>query len=179
MVTLICFSGCSKKMVTTPESNSSNIEENTQVKDEIQLITPQITSQITSQITPQITPQDSYNETTSMVDLTQLSSTMVFAEVYNMMVIPQDYVGKTIKMQGQFAVYEDEATGNRYFAVIIADATACCEQGLEFVWSGEHDYPNDYPEVGATIEVTGEFQTYEENDATYCHLLTDHIVVIE
>ena len=34
------------------------------------------------------------------VDLTRLSSTMVYSEVYNMMNAPGDYIGKTIKMTG-------------------------------------------------------------------------------
>ncbi len=41
------------------------------------------------------------------VDLTRLSSTMVYSEVYNMMYAPDDYIGKTIKMTGQFVYYED------------------------------------------------------------------------
>ena len=45
------------------------------------------------------------------VDLTTLSSTMVYSEVYNMMYEPDRYVGKRIKMDGQFAVYEDPNTG--------------------------------------------------------------------
>lgn len=105
------------------------------------------------------------------VDLTQLSSTMVYSEVYNMMVTPEDYIGKTIKMKGQFAVYQNEETNNLYYAVIIADATACCSQGLEFIWKGDHSYPNDYPESGKEITVVGEFQTYEENGVQYCHLI--------
>ena len=105
------------------------------------------------------------------VDLTTLSSTMVYSEVYNMMYEPDRYVGKRIKMNGQFAVYEDPDTGAVYTACIIMDATACCSQGLEFVLAGEKTYPNDYPELGSEITVTGTFQLYDENGATYCHLV--------
>ena len=105
------------------------------------------------------------------VDLTALSSTMVYSEVYNMMYEPDRYVGKRIKMDGQFAVYEDPNTGAVYTACIIMDATACCSQGLEFVLTGEKTYPNDYPELGSEITVTGTFQLYDENGATYCHLV--------
>jgi len=105
------------------------------------------------------------------VDLTTLSSTMVYSEVYNMMYEPDRYVGKRIKMDGQFAVYEDPNTGAVYTACIIMDATACCSQGLEFVLSGEKTYPDDYPELGSEITVTGTFQLYDENGATYCHLV--------
>ena len=105
------------------------------------------------------------------VDLTTLSSTMVYSEVYNMMYEPDRYVGKRIKMDGQFAVYEDSNTGAVYTACIIMDATACCSQGLEFVLAGEKTYPDDYPELDSEITVTGTFQLYDENGATYCHLV--------
>ena len=62
------------------------------------------------------------------IDLTKLSRTMVYSEVYNMMVAPDKYVGKIVRMRGQFALYEDAESGARYFACIIADATACCSQ---------------------------------------------------
>ena len=105
------------------------------------------------------------------VDLTKLSSTMVYSEVYNMMVSPDKYIGKTVKMNGAFAYYEDPETKKQYFACIIADATACCSQGLEFILTGEHTYPNDYPEVYSDITVTGTFETYEENGYNYCRLV--------
>ena len=110
------------------------------------------------------------------VDLTKLSSTMVYSEVYNMMYTPDDYIGKTVKMKGQFAYYEDPETKAQYFACIIADATACCSQGLEFILTGEHTYPNDYPELNSEITVTGIFETYEENGFKYCRL-TDAAIV--
>ena len=105
------------------------------------------------------------------VDLTTLSSTMVYSEVYNMMCEPDRYLGKRIKMNGQFAVYENPNTGAVYTACIIMDATACCSQGLEFVLAGEPSYPADYPEPGTEITVVGTFQTYEENGYMDYHLV--------
>lgn len=104
------------------------------------------------------------------VDLTKLSSTMVYSEVYNMMVSPDNYIGKTVKMNGAFAYYEDPETKKQYFACSIADATACCSQGLEFILTGEHTYPNDYPELGSEITVTGTFEIYTESGFQYCRL---------
>ena len=111
------------------------------------------------------------------VDLTKLSSTMVYSEVYNMMTAPDDYIGKTVRMNGQFALYQATDSNGQpvpdqiYFACVIADATACCQQGLEFILSGDAKYPNDYPELGTFITVVGEFQTYMEGDYQYCHLV--------
>ena len=104
------------------------------------------------------------------VDLTVLSSTMVYSEVYNMMASPEEYIGKTVKIKGQFSCYFNESTGNYYFACINQDATACCAQGIEFVLTGEHTYPDDYPEVYDEICVVGVFDTYQEDGWTYCTL---------
>ena len=105
------------------------------------------------------------------VDLTELSSTMVYSEVYNMMSNPDDYLGKKVKMSGNFGVYQDQTTNKLYYACLIADATACCAQGIEFVLDGDYSYPDDYPEINSIITVTGTFDTYEENGYTYCQLI--------
>ena len=130
----------------------------------------------------QQTPEEPEQTQTSAdgvdVDLTVLSSTMVYSEVYNMLYFyPEDYYGKTVKMTGQFNVYQwvDEsgvvAPAPVAYACIIADATACCAEGMEFVLEGDYTYPDDYPELGAEITVIGEFQSYEENGMTWYHLV--------
>ena len=100
---------------------------------------------------------------------------MIYSEIYNMMYEPDRYVGKRIKMNGQFAAYGNPNTGAVYTVCIIMDATACCSQGLEFVLAGEHSYPADYPELGTEITVVGTFQTYEENGYMDCHLVDAEI----
>ena len=98
------------------------------------------------------------------VDLTVMNSDMVYATVYQMMIDPDSYVGQKIKMDGNYYTAEDPATGIRYYFVIIQDATACCSQGLEFVWDdGSHVYPDEYPEDNAEVEVEGTFELYKDN----------------
>lgn len=104
------------------------------------------------------------------VDLTTLSSTLVYAQVSSMLSEPAKYLGQRVKAQGTFAYTTDAATGGEYFAVFIADASACCQQGLEFRLSGEHKYPDDYPKEGDEIIVEGIFDQYEENGWKYCQL---------
>ena len=116
------------------------------------------------------------------VDLTQLSSTMVYSEVFNMMYAPEGYIGKTVKMKGQLAIYQavdkdgTPIPDQMYFACVIADATACCLQGVEFVLAGEHTYPDDYPEPGSEITVTGTFEVYEEAGYQYCRLVDAEMI---
>ena len=115
------------------------------------------------------------------LDLTALSSTMVYSEVYSMMAEPETFVGQTVKMKGQFSVYQaTDAAGQPipdqiYFACVIADATACCSQGLEFILDGA-EYPDDYPAPGEEITVVGRFQTYMEGNWQYCHLVNAELV---
>lgn len=109
------------------------------------------------------------------VDLTVLSSTMVYSEVYNMMTKPSDYIGKTVKMAGPLASYHDEASGKWYYACIIQDATACCSQGIEFELAGKKA-PDGYPADGSDICVIGVFDTYKEGENTYCTLRNAQMV---
>ncbi|MBQ1375263.1 MAG: hypothetical protein IIY69_03165 [Clostridia bacterium] len=102
------------------------------------------------------------------LDLTELSSTMVYAEVFNIVNDPEAYAGQTVRMRGEFAVAEGE--NRNYYACIIADATACCASGIEFVLSGGYTYPDDYPAPGEEITVTGVFGTYEEEGMLFCEL---------
>lgn len=198
---LIFICGCSDKQVNDTKAGSENtidtndIEDRTEVesgdiKDESDIDTSDIkdesdidTSDVkdesdidTSDIKGGIGNDVSDSESSDNIDLTQLTSTMVYAEVYNMMLDPESYVGKKIKMQGQLAVYEApedyEFGSGYYFAVVIADATACCQQGIEFVLSDTSlEYPKDYPAENSEITVSGEFQIYQEGDYKYCHLV--------
>lgn len=135
----------------------------------------------------QQTPEEPEQTQTSAdgvdVDLTVLSSTMVYSEVYNMLYFyPEDYYGKNVKMTGQSNVYQwvDEsgivADMPVAYTCIISDATACCAEGVEFVLEGDYTYPDDYPELGTEITVIGEFQSYEENGVTWYHLVNARMV---
>ena len=110
------------------------------------------------------------------IDLTALSGIMVYSEVNSMISFPDNYIGKTVKMQGQFNIYQvtDEngafIPDKMFFACMIADATACCAQGLEFALAGEPVYPDEYPELGAEITVVGTIEWYEEDGCRYYRL---------
>ena len=107
-------------------------------------------------------------------DLTTMNSDMVYASVYQLMVDPETYVGKTFKMQGTYYSTFYEPTNKYYHYVIIEDAAACCAQGLEFVWGdGSHVYPDEYPANESKVEVSGTFETYKEgeDERLYCRIV--------
>ena len=109
------------------------------------------------------------------LDLTKMSATMIYSTIFDMLIMAEDYIEKNIKVKGWFETYVDTETGELYYAVIVPDATACCQQGLEFVWPGEHKYPEDFPEVGADITITGIYKLIENNGITYNYLEVSNI----
>ena len=102
------------------------------------------------------------------VDLTVLSSTMVYSEVYNMLYNdPAHYLGKTVKAKGTFSIYQLVTDGVLQpdpvsYACIISDAAACCAEGMEFVLKDDLAYPDDYRELGAESTVSGDFECYDD-----------------
>ncbi len=111
------------------------------------------------------------------VDLTQMSNTMIYSTVSNMMLNPNVYDRQKIKIRGTYRPFHDETTGKNYNILIIPDATACCEQGMEFSLAGEHKFPDDYPNEGQYITVTGIFSSYKEDGLTYVELSDASMVV--
>lgn len=103
-------------------------------------------------------------------DLTNLNANMIYSQLYDMMTKPDEYEGKKIKLSGTFYTYEDPATSKLYFSCFVADAAACCQQGLEFELTDDYQYPSDYPDENAPITVSGIFETYKEGENLYCHL---------
>jgi hypothetical protein len=88
-------------------------------------------------------------------DLTEMNSNMVYSQVFDMMIEPEIYDDKLIKMRGNFALYPNSPTANggTAYAVIISDALACCQQGIEF----KYDFGEKLPKEGDIITVTGQY----------------------
>ena len=108
------------------------------------------------------------------LDFTRMSSTMVYAYVYNIVCSPEDFLGQRFRIGGISDQSYWDQTDTVYHYVVIEDATACCAQGLEFVLTSEDDA---YPLPGADIEISGEWAQYEEDGEIYFHILADQIVL--
>lgn len=118
-----------------------------------------------TEVTPIVVPEGYGSYGTADIDLSYMSSTMVYTQVYNMMTTPEDFAGYTIKVNGMFAYYYDELWEEYYYAVIVMDATACCAQGIEFALTDAdlRTFPEDYPEAGEYVTVVGVYnQFYSE-----------------
>ena len=183
LAAVVLLSGCGKQTDNGKGINSGKTVDKvieSQVKKEEQKKTEESTKEDTQknnqQNTDTQTPesvQGSVNapEASVDVDLSVMDSDMIYATVYQMMSDPEQYVGKTFRIEGKFYVTYDEMTKNQYYYCVIKDATECCAQGLEFVWGdGSHIYPDEYPTDGTEVIVDGTFELYMENDSRYCRL---------
>lgn len=132
---------------------------------------PTAVPQTTAEPEPSATPDPDGID----VDLTSLSSTMVFAEVSAMVRSPEDYVGKTMRMEGPLMSYQaNPALDIDYFyTVMIQDATACCQLGMEFVWDG-----GTLPEAGTRLRVTGTFEEYDCGGIPSHHVVAQSVEVL-
>ena len=94
------------------------------------------------------------------VDLTVSGGTVLFAQLTLMTDNAGDYVGKTVRMEGEFSpypVYSKDGGSQTRCSCIVWDNTKCCTAGLDFVLEGKN-YPDGYPEIGKTIVVEGVFE---------------------
>lgn len=183
LAAVVLISGCGKQADNGKGINSGKTVDKvieSQVKKEEQKKTEESTKEDTQKNDQQNTDtqtsesvQGSVNapEASVDVDLSVMDSDMIYATVYQMMSDPEQYVGKTFRIEGKFYVTYDEMTKNQYYYCVNKDATECCAQGLEFVWGdGSHIYPDEYPNDGTEVIVDGTFELYMENDSRYCRL---------
>lgn len=98
-------------------------------------------------------------------DLSGMNYNMVSAITFEMLIEPEKYINKSVKMRGNFhtEIYE----GKRYFSVIVWDATQCCPAGLDFIPPQELEFPKDFPQEGESITVTGKMLLDENEDLIY------------
>ena len=148
---------CSKKTIENPQSSqplavtSSSVQEKTQVQEEVK-------------------PKSKSEKEKVDLDLTKMSATMIYSTIFDMLIMPEEYVDKNIKLKGWFETYTNPETAEIFYAVVVPDATACCQQGLEFIWPGDHHYPADFPNPGQDVTVTGLYKLIDKDGFAYNYL---------
>ena len=92
-------------------------------------------------------------------DISVMNANMVYAQVFDMMMQPEVYADKIIRISGDYYQLPDNK-GKMTNAVIIRDALACCQQGMEFKW----DFGEAVPERETHITVTGPFKITTDSE---------------
>lgn len=89
-------------------------------------------------------------------DFTKMNFNMATGVLFDILVDPDTYCHKTIKIEGRFttSVYE----GVRHFGVYTTDMAGCCPAGLEFIPSSTTDFSINFPMEDASITVIGRME---------------------
>lgn len=111
-------------------------------------------------------------------DLSRMSATMAYAQLYTMLTEPEKFVGQTVKVRGQYYPSADENGVPLYHFVIVFDAAACCELGIEFLWTGNPP-ANMYPPPMSIVEMTGLFDICNDGGEKFCVLRVDEFEVLQ
>ena len=99
------------------------------------------------------------------VDLTEFSQTMMIAMINSIYTAPGEYMDQTIKMRGTYSSVYYSDIDRRFHYVLYMDDDSCCSYGFIFEHSGV--YPDDFPEEGADIELSGVFGQGNARNQTY------------
>ena len=126
-------------------------------------------------------PVESPTAVTTKVDydLSDYNFTMISSFFFQMLIEPETYENKTFKIKGKFQTFDNEEDPSAlpYFSVIMNDATMCCQEGIDFVWQGDHKWPADYPEQDQEITIIGKYIVTETDGITYNYILASDILL--
>lgn len=98
-------------------------------------------------------------------DLTEQNATMVFSQVYDMLVNPEFYEDKSFKIEGECQFFEHPQTGEMLYFIVVMDALGCCPQGIEVMFN-ETTPPKEF----CNVVVEGNGAVDEEFDYTYLYI---------
>lgn len=94
------------------------------------------------------------------------SDVLAYATLENIKENPEEYLGKTFKMKGEYRKFYSPYSEQYYYVCIIYDATRCCSLGMEFKMENEEDYPRE----GLEIIVQGKIDKYMDGTDTFLYL---------
>lgn len=172
ILSALLLSSCSQTQPDVPDALINEI-----VND------PALTAQNTAAAAPSSASADKGEQTVSSadtsvdLDLTAMNSNMIYSVIYDMMINPDNYYGKSMLVDGYFDTLFEERLDTRYFFVVVPDAAACCVQGLEFKLGDDKAYPSDYPEPSTDIRIRGVLDCYEEEGQTYAYIRADEMLL--
>ncbi|MDR0813427.1 MAG: hypothetical protein LBO63_05425 [Oscillospiraceae bacterium] len=92
---------------------------------------------------------------------------------------PEDYLGKKIKLEGIFTVYDSVSANPEYdkYRCVIRYGPGCCGYdancGFEVVWDREYPQDNDW------VEAVGVLEEYDDGGYMYLRLALSSLTVKE
>lgn len=108
------------------------------------------------------------------VDL-EIKEKMFVAQTNDVYFNPEDYLGKTIKLEGIFSVLDVPETNMTYYSVI-RYGPGCC--GVDANAGFEVEWDKAYPKQDDWVEAVGVLESYEEDGSSYLRLALSSLKVL-
>jgi hypothetical protein len=104
-------------------------------------------------------------------DIIEIKEKMFIAQTNDVYLNPEDYLGKTIKLEGLF---KSETGYNNTYCFVIRYGPGCCgydgNAGFEVAWDNPGPGQEKYPEEDAWVEAVGMLDSYDEDGYPYLYL---------
>ncbi|MDR0388009.1 MAG: hypothetical protein LBH57_08230 [Treponema sp.] len=117
--------------------------------------------------TGQAENEKSVRDTGSVIEIKEK---MFIAQTNDVYLNPEDYMGKTIKLEGLFK-FSSSPEYDVSYCFVLRYGPGCCgndgSAGFEVAWDGDSA---QYPEEDAWVEAEGVLKSYEEDGFPYLYL---------
>jgi zinc transport system permease protein len=114
--------------------------------------------------------------------LVEIREKMFIAQVNDVYLNPEDYLGKTIKLEGLFKA-EEYFNKESPLCFVVRYGPGCCgndgNAGFEVAWNNETAANRTYPKDDDWVEVVGTLQSYEEEGYPYLYLALSGLTVLD
>jgi hypothetical protein len=111
-------------------------------------------------------------------DIVEIKEKLFIAQTNDVYLNPEDYMGKTIKLEGLFKTetgYDEQAS----YCFVLRYGPGCCgndgNAGFEVAW----DAAGPYPPEDEWVEAVGVLKSYEEDGYPYLYLALSSLQVME
>jgi uncharacterized membrane protein YcgQ (UPF0703/DUF1980 family) len=113
-------------------------------------------------------------------EVVEIPEKLFLAQLNDICLNPDDYMGKTIKYQGMLTFYYWDETDKNYY-LVYRQSPGCCgadgQAGFEVIWPEGVD--KGYPNENDWCEVVGTLESYVEFGQTYLRIRLESLTVLQ
>jgi uncharacterized membrane protein YcgQ (UPF0703/DUF1980 family) len=128
-----------------------------------------------------VTERAQYENKAPQNKVIEIKEKMFIAQTNDIYLNTEDYLGKTIKLEGLFKQEEYDGRDAPY-CFVLRYGPGCCgndgNAGFEVAWDGGYTLKPSYPKVDDWVEATGELKYYDEDGYPYLYLALSSLKVL-
>jgi zinc transport system permease protein len=121
-------------------------------------------------------------ETKAEEKVVEIKEKMFIAQTNDVYLNAEDYMGKTIKLQGLFKLARYE-TREKPYCFVLRYGPGCCgydgNAGFEVAWNFEGGGAAEYPKEDDWVEAVGQLKSYVEDDYPYLYIALTSLNVLD